>query len=751
MTKYFKGEAPMNNRPIAPGPLAALFWSFLLLFGMFLPAPLAFAQKIAAYEWRSVPFGGGGYVDGFVYHPREKDILYTRTDIGGLYRYDYATKQWIPLLDHLSRQDGDLMGVLSIALDPANPDKVYAASGLYLNQWSRKGAILRSNDRGRSWQAAEVPIHVGGNADGRGSGERLLVDPRNPMVLYYGSNQDGLWKSTDSGQSFARTGAAQRSFSLVAAAPSDASSLWASTADGGGSLLVSRDGGQSFEPVEGLPAMVPQRLAFASDGSLYVTFAKGDGQVAVNPNNATSGAVWKRDGKSGKWHDITPKGPTPVPAYGFSGIDVARDGTVAVSTLSRWYPGDDIFVSRDAGEHWTSLSERARRLPTGYPWLVNYLKGVDRIGHWISDLKFNPFNPDEMVYGTGYGLWMSRNFISAKANETVDFDFAVRNLEETATLQLVSPTGGASVMAAMGDIAGAAWDDLNRSPSAGLFTPNTENNFSIDYAGLKPGMVVRTTANSPNNGFMSRDGGASWESFASTPFRKPEQGEGWRNPGSIAISAAGTSLVWAPERDGVYYSTDGGKSWQRSAGWPVDKEQTLLPIADKAADRIFYVFDRSTSRILASGDGGAHFDVLVDGLPKLEPWQNARLAVVPGRIRDLWFVTPFGLFHSPDSKSKMKQISSVEEAWLISFGAPMVEGSYPAIYLWGKVKGVEGLWRSDDKAASWVRINDDAHRYGELRAIAGDTVEPGLLYLAPHGRGVIVGAPASRPAAANAE
>ena len=110
-----------------------------------------------------------------------------------------------------------------------------------------------------------------------------------------------------------------------------------------------------------------------------------------------------------------------------------------------------------------------------------------------------------------------------------------------------------------------------------------------------------------------------------------------------------------------------------------------------------------------------------------------------------------GLFHSPDSKSKMKQISSVEEAWLISFGAPMVEGSYPAIYLWGKVKGVEGLWRSDDKAASWVRINDDAHRYGELRAIAGDTVEPGLLYLAPHGRGVIVGAPASRPAAANAE
>jgi hypothetical protein len=305
-------------------------------------------------------------------------------------------------------------------------------------------------------------------------------------------------------------------------------------------------------------------------------------------------------------------------------------------------------------------------------------------------------------------------------------------------------------MAAMGDIAGAAWDDLTRSPSAGLFTPNNENTFSIDYAGLKPGLVVRTSANSPNNGFHSGDGGASWEPFASTPYRRPAQGEAWRSPGSIAISAAGTALVWAPEKDGAYYSRDGGKSWQRSAGWPVDKEQTLRPIADKAVDGIFYVFDRSASRILASGDGGAQFSVLVDGLPKLEPWQSAQLAVVPGRIRDLWLTGPFGLLHSPDSKSKMKQIRSVEEAWLVSFGAPLIKGNYPAVFLWGKVKGVEGLWRSDDKAESWVQINDDAHRFGGLSAIAGDMVDAGTLYIAPHGRGVIVGRPTGKPLAATA-
>ncbi|WOF41982.1 hypothetical protein KNJ79_12150 [Sphingopyxis indica] len=734
----------MNIRRAGRWTAAALLGCGLLFVGPVWTASPSLAQQPAPYVWQSVPFGGGGYVDGFAYHPRTRGILYTRTDIGGLYRYDYEAKRWLPLLDHLSRQDGDLMGVLGIALDPANPDRVYAACGLYLNPWSRKGAILRSDDRGRSWQVTELPIHVGGNADGRGSGERLMVDPHNPMILYYGSNEDGLWKSTDGGQSFARTGAAERSFSLVAADPSDASSLWAGAADGGGGLFLSRDGGQSFQRIEALPAMIPQRLAFAPDGSLYVTFAKGDGKAAVNPNHATSGAVWKRDAKSGKWRDITPAGPIPGVTGGFSGVDVSRDGTVAVSTLDRWHPGDDIYVSRDGGESWTGLQGRARHLPGAYPWLVDYLKGEDRMGHWISDLKFNPFDPDEMIYGTGYGVWMSRNLASVKGDQKVDFDFAVDNLEETATLQLVSPTGGARVMAAMGDIAGAAWDDLTRSPSAGLFTPNSENNFSVDYAGRKPELVVRTAAHSPNNGYYSRDGGASWEPFASTPYRKPAQGEGRRGPGTIAISAAGSTLVWAPERDGAYYSVDGGKSWQRSSGWPVDTEQTLRPVSDKADDRIFYVFDRSTSRILASGDGGAQFHVLVDGLPKLEPWQNAQLAVVPGRTRDLWLVTSFGLFHSPDSKSKMIQIRGVDEPWLISFGAPMPKSGYPAIFLWGKVSGIEGLWRSDDKAASWTRIDDEAHRYGELRAIAGDMVEAGTLYLAPHGRGVIVGRPANQ-------
>ena len=163
------------------------------------------------YNWSTVPWGGGGYVDGFAYHPKVKDLLYTRTDVGGVYRFDFAARCWIPLLDSLPHADGDMNGILSVALDPNDANKVYLACGLYLGDWAHNGAILRSDDQGASWAKTDLPFKLGGNADGRGTGERLQVDPNSGNILFLGSNQNGLWKSTDGAKSFAKVGGFPRS------------------------------------------------------------------------------------------------------------------------------------------------------------------------------------------------------------------------------------------------------------------------------------------------------------------------------------------------------------------------------------------------------------------------------------------------------------------------------------------------------------------------------------------------------------
>lgn len=714
-------------------------------------AGLGFSQgaqaQAVAYSWTSVPFGGGGFIDGFAYHPKEKGLLYTRTDVGGAYRFDRAARRWLPLLDHIGRDESDLMGVLSLALDPNDPERLYLACGEYLGEWAHDGAVLCSADRGATWSQTKIGVKLGGNSAGRGTGERLQVDPNLGDILFLGTNQNGLMKSMDRGRSFTAMPAPVKAVTLAlfdgrsgkkgAATPV----IYVGSADDKGALLKSSDGGASFAPVDGLPRLIPQRAAIDEAGNLYVTFSSG-----LTPFGAETGALWRVDGATGKARDISPAKPGGGIGFAYCGLDIDRNrpGTVIVSTMNRWATHDDIYISRDGGGQWKAIGPQARHDASRYPWLVNYLKGEDRMGHWIADVKIDPFNSDEMIYCTGYGLWLTQDLGHIDGpndgKSDVHFDFAVDRLEETVTMQLVSPSGGATLFAAMGDVSGAAWDDLGQGPRNGLFAPSYETNWSVAYAALNPVFVARTVNQARTSGYYSEDGGASWTPFGSSPRTEKDAKGGYNNAGIIAVSAKGTAMVWAPEKQGAFYSLDKGRTWKESAGWPAQRDAQLAAVADPMLDGVFYVHDRTGQQVLISTDSGASFRPVAKGLPKVEGWQSAHMVATPGRVRDLWLALPDGLYHSPEEKTAFKPVTGVDEAWLVSLGKAAKD--YPAIYLYGRVKGQEGLWRSDDGGIHWVRINDDAHRYGRILVMAADPLEYGTVYIGPPGRGVIVGRPA---------
>lgn len=709
------------------------------------PADTAHAAD-APYSWRTVPWGGGGYVDGFVYHPKVKDVLYARTDVGGAFRYDFAAKRWISLLNDVSRADGHLIGVLSMAVDPNDANKVYLANGLYLGEWAHTGAVLRSDDRGATWTKTDLPIRLGGNADGRGAGERLQVDPNQGDVLFLGSNQDGLWKSADGAKIFTKVGGfSGANVSLVLIDPASGAKGAPSqtiyvggghpgSADDKGGLWVSRDGGSSFALVPGAPRQTPQRAALGPDGFLYVTFAAGDGKNKsdLNPSNVVTGGVWKMDLKTGKWKDISPAKPIlNQRQFGYSGIDVdpAHPGAIITSTIDRWWPEpDDIFLSRDGGAHWTALRAKSR-FTTRFPW-----REGEGMGSWLSDVKLNPFDPDEMIYGNGGGVWMTRNLSAADSGKTVEFDFAVDDLEETAIIQMVSPPAGATLIAALGDVGGGSWDDVTKSPPASaLFQGGTHR--SVDVAWLKPAFVARSLDNKPF-GYYSEDGGIRWTAFPSAPPYTPQDAQGnWRTMGKLAVSAEGTSIVWTIPRDKAYYSFDKGATWTPSTGLPQDTQGRLVAVADRAVNGVFYVHDRPGGQILISVDGGKSFKSVIKGVPAVADWEGSELAVAPGRARDLWLGGSFGLLHSGEPAKPMAAIKDVEQAWSISFGKAPPGRTYSAVFLAGKVKGQTGLWRSDDEGQSWARI----HAFNDSGVLAGDPLEYGTVYVSRGSGGIIVG------------
>ncbi|MCW3060852.1 MAG: carbohydrate-binding protein [Capsulimonas sp.] len=699
------------------------------------------APKSQPYQWRNVAIIAGGFVDGLLFSPTQEGLAYARTDIGGAYQWDKAAKQWVPLNDWAGGKDGNLLGCESIGVDPTDAKRLYLALGTYTQPSSGNGAIMRSSDGGRSWKRTDMPFKMGGNEDGRSAGERLAVDPHKNGVLYFGSRNDGLWKSSDYGATWAkveifpvtgRTNGVGVIFVVFdkasgpAGAPSRA--LYAGVSQKNGPALYrSADAGATWTAVADQPrGLLPHHGEMDSDGALYLTYGSAPG-----PNNMSDGAVWKLDTKSGVWTNITPQKPSATVATGFGyaglAVDARHPGVVLVSTMDRWSGGDTLFRTTDGGAHWTDLGPKTKRDWSLTPYLT-FGRPSASLGWWIGALALDPFHEGHVMYGTGATIWGSDD---ADRKDATHWSVRAAGLEETAVNDLVSPPAGPHLLSGLGDIGGFRHDDLTVSPRSGMMSnPIFITTSRIDYAALAPNIVVRVgrADDGSKRGAYSTDTGATWTPFASEP-------SGTKGSGDVAVSADGKTFLWASDGAAPAYSRDFGATWKVSAGLPENKVKV---IADRVASDTFYTM--TDSHLFVSTNSGATFTPAAGTLPQ---WAT-QLRAAPGRKGDLWLTAGNnGVFHSTDGGASFVSIGSVHDAQKIGFGKAAPGRDYPALYLTGQTReGASGAFRSDDIGQTWVRINDDFHQYGYSgQAITGDPRIYGRVYMGSNGRGILYADP----------
>ena len=154
-----------------------------------------------AYEYKNCPVPGGGYATGFLFHPAKKRLLYLRTDIGGTYRFDAAAQQWVFLSPHVTHLDCAQAFPIALAVDANRPQRLYILGGEYGKPC---GELAISDDYGDTFTAKPVPFFVHGNLNGRGTGERLIVDAADPDTLWCASQRDGMWVTRDLGDTWVR-------------------------------------------------------------------------------------------------------------------------------------------------------------------------------------------------------------------------------------------------------------------------------------------------------------------------------------------------------------------------------------------------------------------------------------------------------------------------------------------------------------------------------------------------------------------
>ncbi|WP_396449127.1 cellulose binding domain-containing protein [Actinomadura sp.] len=730
------------------------------------------AAAAETYTWKNVRIDGGGFVPGIVFSRKEKNLIYARTDIGGAYRWDQSGRQWVPLLDWVGWDKWGYNGVISLAADPVDADRVYAAVGMYTNDWDpNNGAVLRSADRGKTWQAAELPFKLGGNMPGRGMGERLAVDPNDNRVLYLGTPEGhGLWRSTDRGATWAKvnsftnpgdysddpgdgTGYGSHRPGVVwvtfdessGTAGSPSRTIYVGVADKENTVYRSTDAGATWQSVPGQPTgyIAHKGVLDAAGHVLYIATSDTAG-----PYSGAKGDVWKLDTQSGAWTQISPIPSSSSDDYfGYSGLTIDRrhPGTLMVATQVSWWPDMIMWRSTDGGASWTRIwdwtsypnrSFRYTQDISGVPWLTfgtnpSPPEVTPKLGWMNESVEIDPFDSDRLMYGTGATIYGTENLTRWDAGDQITIKPMVKGLEETAVLDLISPPSGAPLVSGLGDIGGFRHTDLGSVPAAMFTQPVFTSTTSLDYAEGDPSVMVRagdfTDSDRPNDSHVafSTDGGANW-------FQGTEPG-GVDNGGTVAAAADGSRFVWAPGDSGrqVVYSVGFGNSWSQSSGVPAN----AIVESDRVNASKFYAF--SGGRFYVSTNGGQSFSATAaSGLPS----SGVHFKAVPGEEGDIWLAGDTGLFHSTDSGASFTKAASISKAVNVGFGKAAPGADYPAVYLVGTVDGTTRLFRSNDAGAHWTRINDDQHQYGNAgEALTGDPRIYGRVYLGTNGRGIIYG------------
>jgi photosystem II stability/assembly factor-like uncharacterized protein len=512
--------------------------------------------------------------------------------------------------------------------------------------------------------------------------------------------------------------------------------------DTGTNLYESTDAGVTWHAVAGAPAgLMPQHGALAADGTLYLDYSNQPG-----PNGMTDGSVWKYATRTGTWTNITPEVPGAGgnPAFGYGGlaVDPQHPGTVMVATNDRWFPVDDIYRSTDGGTTWKSVSATASLDVSASPFLD--WGAAPKFGWWMGSVAIDPFDSAHVVYGTGATVFGSHDVTAMDSGGSTHWSSAAaEGIEETAVQDLLSPPAGAGhLISAVGDLGGFYHDTLTASPAEGMSSnPILGTGTSLAEAGLVPADVIRVGW---SGGAWSSDDGQTW-----TPMTLPP-GEP-DGAGIAALSADATTVLWAPENYSwapepgtPVYSTDHGQTWADVSGLPAGD----MPVADPVDPAVFYAFDPATGDVLKSADGGVSFSAAATGLPAgvgaEESGSMPQVHTVPGRAGDLWLTAGNGaLYHSADGGVSFSLVSSVTTVATLGFGKAAPGARYPAIYLAGIVGGLQGVFRSTDEGATWLRINDDQHQYGWIgQTITGDPRIFGRVYLGTNGRGILAADPA---------
>jgi photosystem II stability/assembly factor-like uncharacterized protein/outer membrane lipoprotein-sorting protein len=179
--------------------------------------------------------------------PANPAILYAGTSSAGVFKTANRGLTWLPANGGINNSD-----ISTLVVDPSNPNIVYVGIEGCSAGCSSPAGIYKSTNGGKTWVAASA-----GLADDL-QVVALAIDPANPRNLYAATRFNGLFKTTDAGTGWVSINPSPTGtmfaivhFALVAD-PAHPGTVYAGTFEG---VMKTMDGGKTWMAANsGLPA-----------------------------------------------------------------------------------------------------------------------------------------------------------------------------------------------------------------------------------------------------------------------------------------------------------------------------------------------------------------------------------------------------------------------------------------------------------------------------------------------------------------
>ena len=590
-----------------------------------------FASKDAGSSWTSlgVPFSGGGQKLTAFALSKDRKIVFGLVEYLGVVRSDNAGQSWTLINEGLPKQEKQAL-VKSIAVDPTNPQILYAGTGGFVGQGS---GVYKTTNGGESWTAAN-----------KGMLDFVIttvaVDPANNQVVYAGS--------------------------------------------GKGELLKSSDGGQSWTNLTERLKLVPQKEPREMTG---IQIDPGTGQVYVVASN--SGVLVSAD-SGNKWRLIgTPPG-TNQPQFNCMGIIFGEKPVLlvaipGVTTANGWRYGEG-QVTPSASNQPTPAVTPAKALTFAGIW-----GSSTDLPRSIRAVAANPANPKQVFAGvndpSGSGglyqsvdgglTWQKAAGWTGKGVSAIAFSGGT-----SPTVYAVSDFGGEIYYSLD---SGSTWKITGKPPIKSSFTTSlvsASSDAKVVYFVTDPGLT------------HSDDGGQSWQTAGEglpMDSRSALVLSVAIDPVNPSIVYAGTG-GFVGQGQGVYKSTDGGNTWTPANRGMLDYSITALAVDPHQPQVVFagsYMGD-----LFKSSDAGLTWTNLTEKLKVTQygdPRKIHSIQIDP--ITGIIFLAAdnSGVLYSSDGGGKWRALgnpSSLNQPYWTDFS--MTFGEKPVMFFATEDKG---MWR----------------------------------------------------------